>query len=320
MNPLDKLRSSQKANIHLARALIMNPEVMVMHRPFMHFPAAGDEGGKTAERIRDVFLEHRDNRGFQMDISDKHLRRPRTMFFTPDSSEEAAIADICWMLPSDIGGQCRSEAPSKAYGNHSAPSNFKQERQPRQPPPQRRDPPQAAPRPSTYEAPPPRQQELPPEPKSAPPPPAVPESKLKYAAESMPRPGLLKQDRDAATPQSAVLKQEILALGPRPMSSLGYSKLLEQSPNASGGENLAKSPYASGIGSPGRPTYQDIKYEEPIGLPGVDPAAARLRKPNMAEPMSTQTDPPPSAQPRERKFADPTDRSSQPYNRRCCGP
>lgn len=106
VNPLDKWRSSQKANVHLARALIMNPELMVLHRPFMNYP-----NKKQSDHIATILKEHRDTRGFQMDPSQKHTRRPRTMFFTPDTPEEAEIADQCWVLPTEVGGNCWSTLP-----------------------------------------------------------------------------------------------------------------------------------------------------------------------------------------------------------------
>jgi len=108
VNPLDKWRTTQKANVHLARALIMNPELLVFHRPFMNYPNRPDAD------IANILKEHRDNRGFEMDPKQKYTRRPRTMFFTPDSDEDAQIADECWVLPSEVGGECRVEAPSRA--------------------------------------------------------------------------------------------------------------------------------------------------------------------------------------------------------------
>jgi len=112
-NPLEKMRASQKATLHLARALIMNPEVMVLHRPFMHYPKAGND--KSAELVMEILSEHVRNRGFEMDPATKSSRRPRSVFFTPDSPEQAQMADVCWELPADCGGPCRAEPPDIAW-------------------------------------------------------------------------------------------------------------------------------------------------------------------------------------------------------------
>lgn len=123
-NPLEKLRGSQKANIHFARALIMNPEIMCFNRPFMNYPKVGassEAGEDQATLVAKILVQHRDNRGFAMDPADKMNRRPRTIFFTPDAPAEAGIADMVIMLPSKVGGECWSAPPDEAWPSVTGP-------------------------------------------------------------------------------------------------------------------------------------------------------------------------------------------------------
>lgn len=102
---LDKLRATQKACIHLARAFIMNPELLVLHRPFMYYPKdSGDGADHSYAHIMDALLEHRDNRGFKMPAETLSERRPRTVFYSPDTRDEEILADHCWVLPDTPDG------------------------------------------------------------------------------------------------------------------------------------------------------------------------------------------------------------------------
>merc|ERR1712070_200150 len=84
-----------------------------MHRPFMHYPKAGNDD--SGARIMEILKAHRNNRGFQMNPEDAYMRRPRTTFFTPDTAHEAAIADHCWKLPTQVGGECINDKPAIAW-------------------------------------------------------------------------------------------------------------------------------------------------------------------------------------------------------------
>lgn len=86
----EKLSSTEKAKMHLARALIMNPEVMVLHRPLFHYDPP------VAEVIMTCLKEHVENRGFHVSKVDRDRRRPRTVFFTPTSPAQAEQADVVW--------------------------------------------------------------------------------------------------------------------------------------------------------------------------------------------------------------------------------
>lgn len=100
---LASLRATQRAEIHLARAFIMNPEVLVLHRPFMHWPSTGVS--ESHDRFLQAFREHRDNRGFKMPPETVSQRRPRTVFFTPEDQEEGKLADQSWVMSKGKGNQ-----------------------------------------------------------------------------------------------------------------------------------------------------------------------------------------------------------------------
>jgi len=84
------LPHSEKAKIHLARALIMNPEVLVLQRPLSNF---NDKFGDT---ILNMVREHVDNRGFALPEQTRSERRPRTVFLSPISVKELRKADSIW--------------------------------------------------------------------------------------------------------------------------------------------------------------------------------------------------------------------------------
>lgn len=86
------MSQSTKTKLHLARAFIMNAEVMVMHRPLLAFH---EEAENT---IFQLMREHVDNRGLGMPSESMKKRRPRTVFYTPDRAEQALKADIVWCI------------------------------------------------------------------------------------------------------------------------------------------------------------------------------------------------------------------------------
>mmetsp|Transcript_83221 Transcript_83221/g.178409 ORF Transcript_83221/g.178409 Transcript_83221/m.178409 type:complete len:576 (-) Transcript_83221:100-1827(-) len=97
MDPLwcQRLSNAQLAKLHLARAFIMNPEVLVLQRPLMHFNE--DESVEIMELMRQYVT----NRGIFLPEGVRHLRRPRTCFFTAEHSRHKAQADVLWNLQPD---------------------------------------------------------------------------------------------------------------------------------------------------------------------------------------------------------------------------
>jgi len=89
---LGRLNNTERAKIHLARAFIMNPEVMVLNRPCCHCDSQTVETSNTLRLMREMV----DTRGVGLSPATIHRRRPRTAFFTPETDSQAEIADIVW--------------------------------------------------------------------------------------------------------------------------------------------------------------------------------------------------------------------------------
>jgi len=91
-----RLSFSEKKRIHLARALIFNPEYLVLNKP----TEALDPD--NAELILAMLREYVDGRGVELDRSRMSLRRPRSLIFSGGTSEDShrniEIADVVWSL------------------------------------------------------------------------------------------------------------------------------------------------------------------------------------------------------------------------------
>jgi ABC-type multidrug transport system ATPase subunit len=82
------LTYTDQVTVHLVRALIMNPEVMVIHRPMSHFDH------ETQPIVFQLLKEHVRLRGLEMGDHPKDLRRPRSVFYSTDYPEYARQADV----------------------------------------------------------------------------------------------------------------------------------------------------------------------------------------------------------------------------------
>jgi ABC-type multidrug transport system fused ATPase/permease subunit len=102
----ENLNYSEKVKIHFARAFIMNPEILVMHRPLYHF---SDELG---HKVLGMIKEHHSNRGFCQPLTTIGRRRPRTVFMTTDSDWEDDQCDVCWRI-NNKNSSIREERPNK---------------------------------------------------------------------------------------------------------------------------------------------------------------------------------------------------------------
>jgi len=85
---LKSLNFSDKVLVHLARAFVANPEVLVLHKPFEHF----NPGQRKI--VQAAFRQFVDNRGIAMDPETYSRRRPRTMIFTTSNEQDLGIADV----------------------------------------------------------------------------------------------------------------------------------------------------------------------------------------------------------------------------------
>jgi hypothetical protein len=110
-NVLVKFREGYQALIHLVRGFLMNPEVMVMHRPFMHF-----HEGPLVEQVEEAIMEHKEDRGFMMPEASVLSRRPRTTIMSLDNADShESMTDVTWYLPDQIGGECvQKDAAARA--------------------------------------------------------------------------------------------------------------------------------------------------------------------------------------------------------------
>lgn len=107
---------SEQATVHLARAFIMNPEVMVIQHPFKHFDDSMDN------KVRTLITSHIKERGIGMPPETLGRRRPRTVFFTADSNEQEVLADVIWTIEKvsdehlSDGGSVRMKLPEHEEG------------------------------------------------------------------------------------------------------------------------------------------------------------------------------------------------------------
>merc|ERR1719329_708099 len=69
-----RLSHADHARLNIARALVLNPECLVMHKPVIAF---SDE---EARHIMALIRMHVDERGLELSAEDRHFRRPRTVF------------------------------------------------------------------------------------------------------------------------------------------------------------------------------------------------------------------------------------------------
>jgi len=76
--------------IHLARAFIYSPEVLVMNQPTRILSAT------EATTVLDMLREFCDERGIELPASGRSSRRPRTAFISSVRSSSAQLADVIW--------------------------------------------------------------------------------------------------------------------------------------------------------------------------------------------------------------------------------
>jgi ABC-type transport system involved in cytochrome bd biosynthesis fused ATPase/permease subunit len=86
------LTRSHKMKLHLARALIANPEVMILERTMQGF------NEEVANDVLDMLQKHVEERGLALPHEGRASRRPRSVFFTTDSTAQAMKADTILQL------------------------------------------------------------------------------------------------------------------------------------------------------------------------------------------------------------------------------
>jgi len=88
----EMLSYTEQVKICLLRALLMNPEVLVLHRPFHNYDVY------TQQKVLEMLVKHKEERGLGQPKASWRYRRPRTIFFTPESVEQAKYADVIWQI------------------------------------------------------------------------------------------------------------------------------------------------------------------------------------------------------------------------------
>jgi len=92
------LNYSERAKLHLARAFIMNPEVMVLQRPLSHF------NQQDQDNVLSLLKEHVRNRGLGLPPEHVQIRRPRSVFLSIDNKDHATHADVIWAMTETSDG------------------------------------------------------------------------------------------------------------------------------------------------------------------------------------------------------------------------
>merc|ERR1711971_473955 len=86
------LTYTEKVKVHLARAFVMNPELLVLQRPLHHFRDA------AKQEIFTLIRQHVSNRGLSYPPGTVHNRRPRTCFMSTESRAQAMATDVYWEI------------------------------------------------------------------------------------------------------------------------------------------------------------------------------------------------------------------------------
>merc|ERR1711884_799690 len=82
-----RFSSSMFARLALARAFVMNPEVLVLHSPCAHF------NDHEVETIMTLLKTHVEKKGFELAENEIKFRRPRTVFMTSVRMAALEIVD-----------------------------------------------------------------------------------------------------------------------------------------------------------------------------------------------------------------------------------
>jgi len=87
---LEMVSHSTRMKLHIARALIANPNVMMLQRPLQSF---NEEDG---DQVLDLVRLHVESRGLGYPDANIQHRRPRTVIFIADTAAQASKADTVW--------------------------------------------------------------------------------------------------------------------------------------------------------------------------------------------------------------------------------
>ena len=88
----ESLSFQEKAKLHIARALIMNPEILILEKPLMNFD------DYESDLVMKVLHEHISNRGIELPQGTRNQRRPRTCFYSVERVSNTDEPDVVWKL------------------------------------------------------------------------------------------------------------------------------------------------------------------------------------------------------------------------------
>jgi len=107
---IECLPHTETAKMQIARALIMNPEVLIMQGPLAHFH------DQTAVDMWKVLFYHVRNRGYMLPEEEVNSRRPRTMLWSPTAGTFLPHADRIWeVTPEAIRSTTPNTLTSEDY-------------------------------------------------------------------------------------------------------------------------------------------------------------------------------------------------------------
>ena len=87
----ESLSFQEKAKLHIARAVVMNPEILILEKPLMNFD------DREADLVVTVLKEYVSNRGVAVSAATRDQRRPRTCFYSAERVEMGvAMPDVLW--------------------------------------------------------------------------------------------------------------------------------------------------------------------------------------------------------------------------------
>jgi ABC-type multidrug transport system fused ATPase/permease subunit len=94
------LPKTEMLKMNLARALIMNPECLIVSKPFSTYVEK-----ETKELISNIIVEHNNKRGVAMEGQKDPPRRPRTVFVTASHGDQKIPGAVVWATQSKSGSR-----------------------------------------------------------------------------------------------------------------------------------------------------------------------------------------------------------------------
>jgi ABC-type multidrug transport system fused ATPase/permease subunit len=88
LDALEIVSYTDMSLIHIARALVMNPEVLIIHKPLAHFDDI------HSHAVLEYLREFVDQRGVEKPAEGRDMRRPRTCVYSVETTGDSNSADL----------------------------------------------------------------------------------------------------------------------------------------------------------------------------------------------------------------------------------